>query len=1297
MNHIFRIIWSEAIGIWIAVSELAKGHTKSASSRVKVVATSLLMSTAPAWALPSGEQVVAGEVSVSNPTVNHMQINQSSQNAVINWQGFSINPNEAVNINQPNAQSALLNRVIGVDASVLAGQLTSNGQVYLTNPNGVLFGAGSQVDVGALIATTHNLSNADFMNGNNHFTQNSATGTVENRGIIATPEGGMVALISSSVTNAGTVDTPKGTTVLAAGKTVDLDFQGNGLVQVQVTEAALKVQIINQGAILANGGRVVLTAKATGGLINTAINQSGVIHAQGLAERNGEILLAGGEYGITEISGTLDISGAQSGGNINVTGKDINVTETAKLSAKATESGTAGTIIVLADMASGTLKLAGELDASATGTADGGFIESSAANVNIADTAKVTTLASFGSTGTWLIDPTDFTVSAGSAAQSTSGMGATTLTNALASGSVAIATSAANTGAELGDININGAVSWSTNKLTLTAHNDININTVMTASGDSTLALTTGANKSVNVGMDANGFTGRLDFSNAAANALIINTAPYTIVNSLADLRGLAGAGVYALGSNIDASPTTVAGGSNTFTPIVAFTGTLNGLGHSIDDLYINLPTTTGVGLLGGNSTGHVSNLGFDNADITGNTYVGALAGVLAVTITAGTGNRSFTNNYSKNGNVTAVLAGGYAGGLVASAAMIGTATIDANFSNNFSSGSVNSSAYSGGVVGSIAITDGNFENNHSSANVMKYDPNGGAGSYLGGVVGSISVTDGNFSGNYASGTIGNFDNVASADTGSYSGGLVGSISVTAGDFINNCATGNVGGTSYIGGLVGSSAIVGVGDFKNNSATGDVKDDGSSGSYIGGLLGSGSIANGSFTNNSATGAVSGASYVGGLVGNSSTTGDFIVNYATGNVTDSSAAQTGTYIGGLVGYSTTVGTGRLFDSNYATGNVIGGGYVGGLVGDMSNAGAGNNTSNNYAAGNVSATSSYAGGFIGNAAAGAMTNNYSSGIVTSTVATLTGAFIGSRGAGAVSGNYWEQSAPQYGTTAPANSSFNNAAASAINSVDMLTSGSFAGFAFGNLATPNTWTMGASGPELEAFNVGRAATVTVGTVNKVYDGMAYSVSLPFSLVAPAETAQVKYFVTCTLCGASGNVTVTASAGGINVGDYGAFVLTGGSGVTLTGTNALTVTSAPLTVTANSVTKTYDGGLTTAGNGVVVTSGTLYTNAGNSTLDSLSGGNLAYTDKSASTGDKTVTVGGMTVNDGNNGLNYNIAYVSNTASTINAKALTVSGMTAATKIYDGNTSSTINVSGQTLTGLVFNDDVTVAATGVF
>jgi len=406
MNHIYHSVWNESSGVWITVPQINKRQGKRSVKRGKKpttansagwvaalsqanqcqaigllkrwqpnlyylpLATGLLLYSSTGWALPTGEQLVAGHVSVSTPTAGQMQIDQTSQKAVVNWQGFSVNQHEALNIHQPNANAALLNRVVGQDASQIQGKINANGQVYITNPNGVVFTKSAQVDVGGLVATTHNIKDADFMAGKNHFTQDGAQGTVDNHGTINTQNGGVVALIGEKVTNTGTINTPKGTTALAAGKTVDLDFKGDGLVEVKVSEAALNAQITNKGAIQADGGRVVLTAKAAGQLIDTVINQEGVIRAQGMVERNGEIILEGGTVSQT---GIMDASG-NTGGKIDINARAI--VDAGKTNADGT-AGNGGTITM---KASDAIIQTAAADTHANGTAQGGTVHLEAAN-----------------------------------------------------------------------------------------------------------------------------------------------------------------------------------------------------------------------------------------------------------------------------------------------------------------------------------------------------------------------------------------------------------------------------------------------------------------------------------------------------------------------------------------------------------------------------------------------------------------------------------------------------------------------------------------------------------------------------------------------------------------------------------------------------------------------------------------------------------------------------------------------------------------------------------------------------
>jgi len=315
------------------------------------LAGSMLAFATPSYALPVGGAVAAGTANLSQGA-NTLTVNQQSQNAVLNWQSFSIGQGEAVSFVQPSSSSVALNRVVGADPSSILGNLSANGKVFLVNPNGILFGTGAQVNVGGLVASTLNIQDADFMAGKYSFS--GSGGSVVNRGSI-NADGGYVALLGGTVSNQGLITADLGSVVLAAGTAMTLDVVGDGLLNITVDEGAVNALVENGGMIHAHGGKVVLTAQAAGQLLKTVVNNTGVIEAQTLQDRNGSISLLG-------------------------------------------------------DMQSGAVNVSGTLDASAPNGGDGGSIETSAATVNVADGAQITTVAASGVTGTWLIDPVDFTI-----------------------------------------------------------------------------------------------------------------------------------------------------------------------------------------------------------------------------------------------------------------------------------------------------------------------------------------------------------------------------------------------------------------------------------------------------------------------------------------------------------------------------------------------------------------------------------------------------------------------------------------------------------------------------------------------------------------------------------------------------------------------------------------------------------------------------------------------------------------------------------------------------------------------
>jgi filamentous hemagglutinin family protein len=565
MNKVFRLIWSIAKQAWVVAAEKVSSKGGIPARTVcALCAVTLLTAGGAAYALPNGNTLVAGQATVTTPAAGQMQITQSTNNAIINWNSFGIAAGEAVNISQPSSQAALLNRVVGNSGSEIFGKLSANGQVFLINPNGVLFGRGAEVNVGGLVASSLNMTDDNFMNSNLKFFKDGAAGSVVNQGSITA---GFAALLGPTVDNSGTIITFKGSTVLGAADAVTLDFDAQGLIALKLDQGAYGAQVQNSGVIEADGGRVLLTAKSADDILKSMVNTSGRIQARSVENRNGEILLLG-------------------------------------------------------DMQNGTVKVDGLLDASAPNGGNGGFIETSAATVQVADSARVTTLAPQGNVGTWLIDPDGFTIAADG------DMTGAAVGTALAGGNFSIA-STGGSGSD-GNINVNDTVSWSANKLALTATNDINVNAVMTANGTASLDLEPGSGK-VNMGLSGSGFYGRVDFAGRSGlGFLTIGGNGYTVIgDNVTDLQGI-GSGNYALGSNIDATATSSWNSGAGFAPIMSYAGNFNGLGHTINGLTINRPMQQWVGLFGAAAAAAISNVGLVDGSVSGSSQVGALVGLVS-------------------------------------------------------------------------------------------------------------------------------------------------------------------------------------------------------------------------------------------------------------------------------------------------------------------------------------------------------------------------------------------------------------------------------------------------------------------------------------------------------------------------------------------------------------------------------------------------------------------------------------------------------------------------------------------
>jgi filamentous hemagglutinin family protein len=266
--------------------------------------------------LPSGLQVVQGQATLQT-SGRQLTVNNSA-GALLNWQQFSIGAGDAVRFAQPSAASKVLNRVVGQDPSAILGSLSSNGQVWLLNPNGVLFGAGARVDVAGLVASTLRLDDAAWRAGlaSGSFSLGGAAdgafgAAVVNQGELRSTSGGRVLLIGGAggVRNEGLIQAPDGQVLLAAGGQVDVVDTTTPRLGLQLS--APQGEVLNLGRLSASGGRIDLLA--------ALVNQQGIVRADSLGQgAGGQVLVSASQGASLGAASHTSADGATAGGGVQV-------------------------------------------------------------------------------------------------------------------------------------------------------------------------------------------------------------------------------------------------------------------------------------------------------------------------------------------------------------------------------------------------------------------------------------------------------------------------------------------------------------------------------------------------------------------------------------------------------------------------------------------------------------------------------------------------------------------------------------------------------------------------------------------------------------------------------------------------------------------------------------------------------------------------------------------------------------------------------------------------------------------
>ncbi|WP_126285613.1 GLUG motif-containing protein [Burkholderia stagnalis] len=907
MNKAYSLVWNDAQGSWCAVGETARRRGKSSGGKQLVAAAgvSLLgLAASSAFALPTGGEIASGKADIATSTDGKtMSINQHTDKLVTNWQDFSVGGGERVSFHQLSNQSIALNRVIGTNGSQIHGQIDANGKVFVVNPNGVVFGAGAQVNVGGLVASTKGISDKDFLAGTYRFAGASGQ-SVENAGTITAADGGSVALLGARVSNTGVIRAQAGRVALGAGNAFNVNFDGNGLLNLQAEGGAVDAQVHNGGLLKADGGEVLMTARAANGLLNAVVNNSGTVEAHGLNARDGKIVLDGG---LVEVGGKLNAAG----GSVTTRGERVTVSRDAQVDTR------------------------GAADRTGTWT-----IEAANVNVNDADGAiGAQTLSRNLDTTNVALTNTSGDLTVGGAVNWTSDH-ALTLTSK--NGSVDLKQSVKASGANAG--------------VTANAAGGIRIDDKVALTGENArLALNSGSGHTLTNDHAAVTLSGR----NASFSA---NGDAYQVVHDLAGLRKFEDdpRGRYVLGNSIDGRGAQFLSiGSNWR----VFEGVFDGLGNTIGNLSVSNPGSSVVGLFAINE-GRIENLGLEKitAKVSGSSVsVGALAGynigtisnVTAKDVVVSTSGRAIVGGLvgtnaggtidraSVSGRVEggsgAMQVGGLAGENLSFAQWKGSEGVISNSHANVQVVSQSTGDFvgvnRGGTGGLVGFNQGTISASTAAGSVSANVAND---AHVGGLVGvnergfvKASSSSANVRANHyaaAGGLVGyNSGSVDASDAGgsvavgisSRAGGLVGD---NHGKVDASTASGTVvsGHSGPIGGLAG----VNYGTILASTASGDVKVGNSA--RAGGLVGEN---HGRIASSSASGTVSGGrnAWLGGLMG-----GNFgTVERSTASGRIAYAAGDSQYYGGLAGLNRGAMTGNTVTGSAAA-VPLAGMYSGGVI-------------------------------------------------------------------------------------------------------------------------------------------------------------------------------------------------------------------------------------------------------------------------------------------------------------------------------------------------------------------------------
>ena len=853
MNKTFALVWSEPRGGWVAAGEGARRRGKPPGALRRVAVAVALMGAVGivhAQDFPKDGVVKLGAVDFTvDADKKTMRINQKTDKLIIDWHRFDVGSGKHVVFNQPGRESVVLNKVLSDFFSDIRGEISANGSVFLINPNGIVFGQSSRVNVGSLLASSKPVSHDDFLSGGPMQLTGAGNAGITHLGSITAHGGGSVILVADNIKSYGSIQADRGSVALASGKTITVSLAGNSLIDLQVEGATLNPLIETTGLLRAHGGQVLLKGPAKDAMSALVVNNRGVIEANSLDGKSGTIVLDGGNFGHVQVGGRLTATGGDTmaGGTISVIAKSPSIHPYADIDTRGAPGQT-------------------------------GLLSIAAHNVNVAGDDSET-----GAT-----------------------LSASVLNKNLATTNVALIS-------PYGNVAINAPVQWNgATSLTLQAARDVEFNAPVIAHGDGAglAAKTLGGDLRINARMTLAGDNAALaliarsdfDLNNGVTIELSgkgttyeTRQGRYDVINDISQWESMNKdlAGRYALGKSLEAGGKVATIGDDQN----VFTGEFEGMGHTLSQFEVDADNHAG---LFAQSSGNIRNLNLSDISVT--TAKGARSIDKAAGALVGTNSGAITNVHATGSRMTDLGAGiGAVGGLIGRS---NGGTIDRS--------SVTAStlrATGGRVGGMIGDNNGGFISDSVANVAVQVSGNVHAGGFAGyndaaGALYNVqargSVTHSGESGNGHFGGLVGANQAIIAKSAAYgrvqvqsgSAFSVGGLAGYNGGMIENAtAYGHTSGGhhSAVGGLVGYNN----GKLTHTEARGNVS--GRDRGDVGGLVG---VNRGSIEHAVANGTVRGEykSRIGGLAGRNLVTAEIMGGTAHGDISGGLHVT----MGGLVG-------------------------------------------------------------------------------------------------------------------------------------------------------------------------------------------------------------------------------------------------------------------------------------------------------------------------------------------------------------------------------------------------------------